>query len=63
MTERNQATCEHKQSLFLETGEGGGYRVVCGDCWLLGPEREEPTDAVRAFREMQGPPPDGGNTA
>jgi hypothetical protein len=54
MTEMNQATCEHRSSLLLEPGERGGYRVLCGSCWSLGPEREEPSDAVLAFRRGEG---------
>jgi hypothetical protein len=53
MTEINQATCEHRSSLLLEPGERGGYRVLCGGCWSLGPEREEPSDAVHAFRRIE----------
>ena len=63
MTEMNQETCDHKGSLFLESSDQEGYRVRCGTCWILGPEREEPSDAVRAFREAQGSPPGAENTS
>jgi hypothetical protein len=55
--------CDHAGSLYLEAGEGGGFQILCGWCCTQGPEREEPSDAIRAFRELDGSRPASGNAA